>query len=151
MTAHANDFMAMEADIVARLKAALAGPAPAAHVLTAADLAGIKESAQPTPAVHVVWNGFRVLETRKDGIASRLDHTWLVVTAVRNVASTRTGAPARRDAGELMARAGAALMGFRPGNAAGPLRMTSAPAAAFAAGFMYLPLAFLVETVFKAS
>ncbi len=146
-----NNFLEPEGHIVARLKEALAGLQPAVHVLTAAELAGVKESAQHTPAVHVVWSGFRVLESRGDGKAARLDHTWLVVAAVRNVQGTRSGAAARAEAGDLAARAGAALMGFRPPNVAGPMRLTSAPPAGFSGGFMYLPLAFLAESVFKAT
>ena len=146
-----NDFLEPEAHIVARLQQALAGLQPAVHVLTAAQLAGVKEAQQHTPAVHVIWSGFRVLEARSDGRLARLDHTWLVVSAVRNVQGTRSGAAARAEAGDLVARAGAALMGFRPPNVAGPMRLTSAPPAHFSAGFMYLPLAFQVESVFKAA
>ena len=146
-----NDFLAVEPHLVARLKDAVAGLSPAVHVLTAADLAKVKETAQHTPAVHLIWGGFRPLESRSDGKQTRLDHTWLVVAAVRNVAGTKTGAAARTEAGALAARAGAALMGFRPPGVAGPLRMGAAPGASFSAGFMYLPLAFLVETHFQAS
>ena len=146
-----NDFLAPESHIVARLKAELAGLKPAVHVLTAADLASFKEETQPTPAVHVLWNGFKVLESRSDGKQARLDHTWLVVAAVKNVRGLQSGAAARADAGPLMARAGAALMGFRPPGVAGPMRLAPPPAAGFSGGFMYLPLAFLVETHFKAS
>jgi len=146
-----NDFLAVEPHLVARLKDAMAGLSPAVHVLTGADLAGIKEAAQRTPAVHLIWGGFRPLESRPDGKQARLDHTWLVVAAVRNVAGARAGAAARADAGPVMARAGAALMGYRPPGVAGPMRMTATQAAYYSAGFMYLPLAFLVETHFKAS
>lgn len=149
-TPHPNNFLEPEAHIVARLKDALAGVKPAVHVLTAADLAKVKEENQPTPAVHVVWNGFRVLQAREDGAAARLDHTWLVVAAVRNVRTLQSGQDARAAAGELAARAGAALMGYRPPNVAGPMRLAPAPGSGIsAAGFMYLPLAFLVETVFQ--
>lgn len=149
-TPHPNNFLEPEAHIVARLKEALAGVKPAVHVLTAADLAKVKEENQPTPAVHVVWNGFRVLQAREDGAAARLDHTWLVVAAVRNVRTLQSGQDARAAAGELAARAGAALMGYRPPNVAGPMRLAPAPGSGIsAAGFMYLPLAFLVETVFQ--
>ena len=135
---------------MARIKDALAGVKPAVHVLTAADLAKVKEENQPTPAVHVVWNGFRVLQAREDGAAARLDHTWLVVAAVRNVRTLQSGQDARAAAGELAARAGAALMGYRPPNVAGPMRLAPAPGSGISpAGFMYLPLAFLVETVFQ--
>ncbi|CAM3349222.1 hypothetical protein [Paracidovorax anthurii] len=147
---HPNNFLAPEQHIVAELKEALAGLDPAVHVLTAKDLAAIKEEHQPTPAVHVVWNGFKVLEARADGAAARLDHTWLIVTAVKNVRTLKTGQAVRDEAGELAARAGAALMGFRPPNVAGPMRLAPAPGSGISpAGFMYLPLAFLVETVFQ--
>lgn len=146
-----NNFLAPEPHIVAQLKAALADMRPAVHVLTVADLSAIKEESQPVPAVHVVWTGFRVLESRVDGKQARLDHTWLVVSAVRNVRGLQTGDAARAEAGALMARAGAALMGFRPPGVVGPMRLAPAPAAGFSAGFMYLPLAFLVETHFKAT
>lgn len=143
---HANNFLAPEPHIVARLKEQL----PGVHVLTAADLAATKEESQPVPAVHVIWNGFRVLEARVDGRVSRLDHEWLVVSAVRNVRGLKSGADARREAGELAARAGAAVMGFRPPNVAGPMRMAPSPAAGYSpAGYLYLPLAFRVETVFQ--
>ena len=149
-TPHPNNFLEPEAHIVARLKDALAGVKPAVHVLTAADLAKVKEENQPTPAVHVVWNGFRVLQAWEDGAAARLDHTWLVVAAVRNVRTLQSGQDARVAAGELAARAGAALMGYRPPNVAGPMRLAPAPGSGISpAGFMYLPLAFLVETVFQ--
>ena len=87
---HANNFLAPEPHIVARLKEQL----PGVHVLTAADLAATKEESQLVPAVHVIWNGFRLLESRADGKASRLDHTWLVVSAVRNVRTLKSAEPA---------------------------------------------------------
>lgn len=148
--AHPNNFLEPEAHIVARLQESLAGLRPQVHVLTGAELALIKEELQPTPAVHVVWNGFRVLEARADGAAARLEHTWLAVAAVRNVRTLKSGQDARAQAGELAARAGAALMGWRPPNVAGPMRLASAPGAGYSAnGFLYLPLGFEVETLFK--
>ena len=146
---HRNNFLEPEQHIVARLKEALSGLRPQVHVLTAADLAQVREDAQPTPAVHVVWSGFRPLESREDGAAARLDHTWLIVSAVKNVRTVKTGQDARSQAGDLMARAGEALMGYRPPNTSGPMRLAPAPTAGFSGGFMYLPLAFLVETVFQ--
>lgn len=149
---HPNDFLAPEPHIVARLRTALASLLPAVHVLTGADLAAVIEAKQPVPAVHVLWRGFKVLEARSDGTAARLDHTWAVVAAVRNVRTLTTGADARAEAGALAALAGAALMGWRPPNVAGPMRLANAPAAAHSpAGFFYLPLAFEVESVFQAT
>ena len=147
---HRNNFLAPEPHIVARLKEALADVRPQVHVLTAADLALVKEENQPTPAVHVIWQGLRPLESRADGQAARLDHTWLIVSAVKNVRTLKSGQAARSEVGELAARVGEALMGFRPPNVAGPMRLAPAPGAGHSAGFVYLPLAFLVESVFKA-
>lgn len=148
--AHPNNFLEPESHIVDRLKKAFADAKPAVHVLTATDLANVKEEAQPTPAVHVIWSGFRVLESRVDGAAARLDHTWLIVAAVRNVRTLKTGQAARVEAGELAAQAGAALMGFRPPNVAGPMRLAPGPGSGTSpAGFLYMPLAFLVESVFQ--
>lgn len=149
--AHQNNFLEPEPHIVARLQAALGDLQPKVQILTAAQLAGVKENAQHTPAVHVVWSGFRVRQTRTDGRQATLQHTWLIVAAVKNVQGARTGAAARADAGELAARAGAALMGFRPPNVAGPMLMAPAPAAGYSAGFMYLPLAFHVDSMFNAA
>lgn len=146
---HPNDFLAPEPHIVGRLKEALVDLRPQVHVLTAAELASIREDTQPVPAVHVVWAGFRVLESRTDGAAARLDHTWLAVVAVRNVAQLKSGAAARLDAGPLVARVGAALMGYRPPNVNGPLRLAPGPGAGGANGFFYVPLAFQVETIFQ--
>ena len=145
---HANNFLAPEPHIVARIKDLL----PGVHVLTAADLNATKEESQPVPAVHVIWNGFRVKESRVDGRVSSLDHEWLVVSAVRNVRGLKSGTDARQEAGELAARAGAAVMGFRPPNVAGPMRLAPSPGAGYSpAGYLYLPLAFLVESVFQSS
>lgn len=146
--AHPNNFLEPEPHIVARIKSLL----PDVHVLTGADLAATKEESQPVPAVHVIWNGFRVLETRIDGRVSRLDHEWLIVSAVRNVRGLKSGADARVEAGELSARAGAAVMGFRPPNVAGSMRLAPSPGSGYSqAGYLYLPLAFLVESVFQSA
>lgn len=143
---HPNNFLAPEPHIVARLKELL--PANV-HVLTAKELADVKEDTQPVPAVHVIYNGFRVLENRADARLARLDHEWLVISAVRNVSGLKAGSNARREAGLLAGQAGAAILGFRPPNVAGPMRLSPSPGIANSpAGYLYLPLAFLVETVF---
>jgi len=155
MSDHANNFLAAEPHIVQRLQDALAAdplPGPAVKVLTAADLAGVKEQAQLVPAVHVIWSGFRVMDGRADGVASKLRHTWIISAAVRNLHGGRGGSAARQEAGELLARAGAALMGFRPPGVAGPMVLApETPPAHFSGGFMYLPLAFHLPSIFQAS
>ncbi|MCY0966132.1 phage tail terminator protein [Parathalassolituus penaei] len=141
-------FDHIETELVARLKSRL--PAHV-HVLTAADLAGATEASQPVPAVHLVYQNYRVLESRNDGRASRIQQTWLAVIAVRNVRNPRSGSAARSEAVELAAQVAPTLMGFKPDAAAKPLILVNAPQASYSAGHQYLPLAFAVETTLTAS
>ncbi len=136
-------FLALESALVERLKARL--PA-GAHVLTRADLASVTEGSQPTPAVHVVYQGYRVAESRPDGRAARLQQTWLVIVAVRNVRDAAAGSAARGDAGSLADAVIAALMGWKPAGVNKPLKLVNAPASGYRAGHLYLPLAFELET-----
>lgn len=143
-----NDFGALEDAIVALLKAAVADMRPAVSVLAAADLAGVAESAQRTPALHVIGQGFRPAP-EADPRVLRLTHTWYVVAAVRNVAAQRSGHAARRDAGPLLARAMEALLGEKLPGTTRALMAAPAPAGAYAGGFFYLPSAWTAETVFR--
>lgn len=137
--------MLLEASLMERLADQLTGMAPKVHVLAAADLAGVTEATQKTPAVHVLYQGYRVVESRSDGAAVRLEQTWLAVVATKNVKDTRSGAAARSDAGLIAARVARALLGFKPTGASRPLRLVEGPRAGFNGGFAYLPLAFVAE------
>lgn len=140
-----TNFLALESLLIAHLTAQLADLSPKPKVLSAVDLAGVAEEQQFTPAVHVVYKGYRIAESRIDGKAARMVQTWLAVVATRNVRQARTGEAARSDAGVIARRVLAALMGHRPAGAAGPLRLVDGPEAGFSAGYQYLPLAFTVE------
>ncbi len=142
-----NDFMALEPHIVALVKKAVAGMKPAVQVLTAADLTDVKESAQHTPAIHVIYGGYVVAEDLRT--TWRLRHKWYVVAAVRNVAKQRSGETARAAAGALGAAVTRALAGEPLPGAAQTMRLVTPPPARYAAGFQYIPSAFEVETVFK--
>ena len=141
------DFFALEAVLIARLEAQLADLVPAVQVLTSVDLDGVSEAQQHTPAVHLVYQGYNVAESRADGKAARVEQTWLVVVATRNQRSLRSGQEARADAGLIARRVCAALMGFKPTAASKPLALTEAPAAGYSAGFQYVPLGFKAEVV----
>lgn len=141
-----QDFLALGPELIARLKDRLP---PALHVLGAADLAGVTEERQITPAVHVVYQGYQVQETSANGLVARVQQSWLVVVATRNVRALKVGDPARAEAGALAAGVLQALMGWKPASAAKPLTLTSAPNARYTAGCQYLPLAFSTELVAK--
>lgn len=133
-------FLALESALVERLKARL--PA-GVHVLTAADLEGVTAGVQPTPAVHVVYRGYRVKQGADDGTYARIEQTWFAVVAVRNVQDVRSGLGARDVAGPLMSAVCQALMGWCPDQE--PMRLTTAPLPGFNGGHLYAPLAFLVD------
>jgi hypothetical protein len=148
--AHANNFLAPEPHIVARLKEALADLRPQVHVLTASDLALVKEEkpADACGACDLEWLSRRGRITPRWPSCNPGSH--LVDCFRRQERSHSQNWRGRSfEAGELAARAGAALMGFRPPNVAGPMRLSPSPSAGHSAGFVYLPLAFVVETVFK--
>lgn len=142
-----NDFMALEPRLVELAKAAVAGMSPAVHVLTADDLAGVKESAQHTPAIHVIYGGYRIAEGL--GVAWRLAHTWYVVAAVRNVSGKAGATRARQSAGRLGGRVTAALVGTRVPGATSALDLKTPPPSGNSAGFQYVFSALEVETIFQ--
>lgn len=145
-----DNLMVLEPQIMARLSEQLAGIVPKVHVLAAADLAGVTEDTQLTPAVHVVYQNYRVVESRSDGKAARIEQTWVTVLATRNVKTTRSGSAARSEAGVIAAGVLKALMGFRAEAASKPFSLVQGPSAGFHKGFAYLPLAFVAELALNA-
>ncbi len=145
--AQANNWLALEPHLVQLVQQAVAGMKPAVHVLTSADLADVKEGAQKTPAVHLIYGGYRVAEDL--GTAWRLLQTWYAVVVVRNVAAQRSGQAARQDAGPMVAQVVGALVGAMVPGATRPLTLVSPPPASYRAGHQYIPSAFEVETIFR--
>lgn len=145
--AESNNFLAMEPHLVALLEAAVAGISPAVHVLTAPDIVDVKERAQRTPAVHLIYAGYSVAEDLRT--AWKLEHTWYAVVVVRNVATQLSGAAARAEAGPLIARVINALGGASVPGASSVLALTTPPRAWYVAGLQHLPTAFTVETIFR--
>jgi phage gp37-like protein len=146
----AGNFLALESELVARLKECLADQVPPVYVLTSSELADVAEEKQLTPAVHVMYQGYRPVETRSDGAISRVQQTWLAVVATRNTRNLVSGGDARQEAGALAGLVSGALMGFNPASAAKPLMLAAAPSAEYSGGHQYLPLAFTTELVLKA-
>lgn len=146
-TTEVNNFLALEPHLVDAVKLAVSGLSPAVHVLTAADLGDVKESAQRAPAVHLIYGGYRVQEDVRT--AWRLEHTWYAVVVVRHAGTQRTGAAARAEAGQLVARVVAALAGTSLPGLTQPLALASPPPADYRAGVQYIPSAFTAETIFR--
>ncbi len=132
-------LLALEPLLLARIEAAM--PVANLKVLSAADLDGVTEAAQHSPAVHVVPYGLRLVE---QGTLITPVETWLTVLAVRNVRSQQSGRDARGDAAALLDTLFAALHGWQGeinGQRLKPLRPVTPPRAGFRAGFGYFPLA----------
>lgn len=142
-----NNWMLLEPHLVDAVKVAVAGMSPAVQVLTAAELADFAEAKQPTPAIHVVYQGYRVVEDI--GVAWRLAHTWLAVAACRSAAQIRSGSKARQDAGALAARVAMRMAGAEIPGATTRLTLVSPPQVAYSAPYVYMPTAFQVETIFR--
>jgi hypothetical protein len=128
----------------ARLKAAC--PAAGDNVFTAADLAGVREKSQITPALHLVLHSYRPLSD-DGGSDSLWRETWLVIVVVKN-ARQNVGTTALREAASpLLKEAIAALDGWKCPGAIGLVRAIDGPVPLFTDSFGYLPLAFAVNTV----
>ena len=127
-----------------RLKAKC--PAAGDNVFSTADLAGVKEARQVTPALHVVLHSYQPLSD-DGGSSSRWREVWLVVAVVKNVRQGVGAQAVRDDAAALLAETVAALDGWRCPGAVGFVRAIAPPAPVITDGFGYFPLAFEVQTV----
>lgn len=127
--------------IVARLKAACAISPD--NTFSAADLAGVKESSQVTPARHVVLHSYAPIDSVGSDRTWR--EIWLVVHVVKNV---RQGAGAQvvsDAAAAMIAETISVLDGWRPIGAVRNLASIEPPHPLISAGFGYFALAFTVE------
>ncbi|HES76777.1 MAG TPA: hypothetical protein ENO09_07220 [bacterium] len=69
------------AAVIERLRESLPGHV---YVLSAVDAAGIAESAQPTPAVHVIWSDYQL---ESQGAARKIIEVWTAWIVVQNVSN----------------------------------------------------------------
>lgn len=145
----ATTWLGLEPLIIARLVEYLATvPALApCRVLSIADVSGAKEAALPKPSLRVLYWGHQVQSDPRipagAGFA-RVEQTWLVVAAARNVAGIAGGAPARAEVSPFVDAAWDALNGWvPPGNHYSPLAPATPPVSpATLDGCTYVPLAY---------
>jgi len=135
-----EDFLVAGPALIARLKAQLP---PGVFVLSAKDLAGVKEAAQQAPAVHVIYNAYAPKQGA-NGAWSGIEQTWLTVVVVRNVVSLATAEAPMAEAGPLMAGVIGALSMWVPSGAVDfqSIHLKPSPPAGYTrAGFAYFPIA----------
>lgn len=142
-----TNYLSAEAFIIARLREK--APEAVKAVLSAADLAGVAESKQVTPALHVLFHGYRPTRAVEGsrGAIQETEQTWVVVTAVRNLRTPKTGEHAREEAGPILSAVLAALQGWQPSPKHTPLELAGGPRAGFTGGYGYFPLAFTTRVV----
>lgn len=139
-----DNYLIAEQLIVDRLRSRLSSNI---KVLSAADLVGVSENAQATPAVHVIYDGYRPTQVTGNGRKQETEQTWLTVIAVRNVRDTRAATATREDAGPIMLDCLKALQGWKLSDEHSSLELAGAPKAGYSAGFGYFPLAFTTRIV----
>ena len=123
----------------AALRAALP---PEVSVKSSADLEDALRGSQETPAVHVVHEGYRALESR--GNATRIEQTWCLVAVVRGASKD-----AGREAVWQLASAVAQAVGCLPiAGASAPARLTSGGAVRSAPQMTWIRIPLAVECVF---
>lgn len=137
-------LLALEPLLLARLREQLP---PGVPVLPKASLDAQAEGLLRAPAVYVIYAGGEVAERRPDGRAVKLRQRWLCLVAVRNLAESTSGQPAREDAGTLADVVLTALMGWQPPGASAPLSLVELPDLGYVAGYQTLPLVFATELV----
>lgn len=141
-----ENYLSAEPLLIARLREKVSD---VKGVLSAADLAGVAESAQQTPALHVVFGGYRPTRSvdGSRGAIQETEQTWWVVAAVKNLRSPQTGENAREQAGPILSAVLAALQGWQPTAKHTPLELAAGPRPGFSKGYGYFPLAFVTRVV----
>ena len=137
-----TDYFAAEDAIVARLKEAVP---EAKAVLTPFTANDIKELAQVTPCLHVIYAGDNVArDSAGNRIASMVDQRWLVIIAVRTAhAQLADTTEIRRLVGPLVVKVLVALQGWSPVEWMRPLgRSSGSPPAGYSSSFAYYPFVF---------
>jgi hypothetical protein len=101
------------------------------------------EQARPAPCVYVLFNGLRVDQTFMAHEKARVDVSWQIVLAVRNLTDTADGAAARASAQTLAQSICSALMGWSPDPTnATPMQLVDSPAPVYDTGSVLLPFNF---------
>lgn len=145
-----TDYLFMEQLLIERVKVMVPG---LKAVLSAPDLAAMEESAQITPAAHVIYLGDETGTGPGDqgtmGKVQAITQLWAVVLAVYYADPKDTGYGTRRLAGPLIADLMRGLSGWTPQNAVKALTRGRPVQARYANGYGYYPFVFRAQFVFN--
>lgn len=116
-----------------------------------ADFDELEKAGKPMPCAFVIYDGYRVLESRRQRRAALVETRWLVVIAVKSAARTAAGGAARGQAAPLAAGVLKRLLGWTPPDGYTPLTLETPPPPIFSAGALLFPLAVATQHVVSAS
>ena len=142
-----DDYLAAEGWILDTLKAGLMKPGSGLvkAVLSLGELAQVKELAQTTPAVHVLYAGESPENqgSISDESSYAFAQRWMLVVCVRNAATNAISAtPKNAEAGPLISKVLGLILGGIPGKVHTPLKRAAAPPPIYEGSFAYYPLVF---------
>ncbi|MCP4695795.1 MAG: hypothetical protein GY862_02940 [Gammaproteobacteria bacterium] len=132
--------------IVERLKTEVPG---FADVFPSEGVADAIKSTLRTPAAHVIYMGYQPVQNVDQGKKQEIETYWLIVVAVRNVRTRKTGEAGRKEADPLISAVFDALLGHCLDPMLTPLKLEPAPHADFSAEFGYFPLKFSTRIIVK--
>jgi hypothetical protein len=136
-----GNYLAAESLLIAHLRQ----QAPEVRaVLSAADLSGVDESAQQTPALHVLYDGDAPGDEAGDGHSQEALQRWMVVIAVREL---RGPGLERERAGQIIAQVLSALGERRPDALSGLRRIAGPGPLRTEGGYAYYPLLYTFPVV----
>lgn len=130
--------------LVSRLKERC--PSAQGNVFSTAELAGVQEKAQITPALHVVLHSYAP-ENDDDGPTNTWVEVYLVVAAVKHAGQRAGAAPVLNESAALLRESLAALAGWQCPGTLGTIKLERPPKPLSADAFGYFPLAFSVRTI----
>lgn len=112
----------------------------AVAILHVADLAGVREDAQKTPALQIIPYGISINDPYDAGNVVLRES--VIVLAVTRFPNQRGGERERQLAGLILRDAALALIGWQPSESYTPLVAETPPLAQHTASFGYYPLIF---------
>lgn len=135
-------FFALEDHIVRRLQAKVPG---VRAVRAARDLADLKETAQGSPELHVIFGSYSVPQSTAGGVQATVRQTWYIVCAVRHAGQRDPGALLRAEADPIINAVLKSMTGWRADLGVTRFNLAPAPPPAYSPSYAYFPLAFTTE------
>jgi len=140
-----SNFLSLESDIKARLRAALdAAQQTTVRIFSAPDLAAV-DGTLPVPCVIVIFDDYRITESSGNARRVRITQNWIAVVAVRSHANIKAGDASRTQAGDIADTVITALMGHQFDGCSKPSSLSNPPKANYEDGYFYLPVSFEAE------